>query len=151
MALELARHGVPARIVERSPVPHRQARATALQPATLEIIERAGVLGDVLAASEHLAYARLFDADLQLVSEMSFAGAGSRYEFQASLPQYRTEQILTAHLEALGIAVERGVTASAVEAHDDRVVVGLTLADGTTQTVEADRVIGAGGARSITR
>jgi 2-polyprenyl-6-methoxyphenol hydroxylase-like FAD-dependent oxidoreductase len=29
-ALELARHGVRARVVEREPRPHRQARATAL-------------------------------------------------------------------------------------------------------------------------
>jgi 2-polyprenyl-6-methoxyphenol hydroxylase-like FAD-dependent oxidoreductase len=36
-AAELARHGVPAGVVEREPAPHRQARATALQPGTLEI------------------------------------------------------------------------------------------------------------------
>ena len=43
-ALELARRGVRARVVERAPQPHRQARATALQPATLEILQQAGCL-----------------------------------------------------------------------------------------------------------
>jgi 6-methylpretetramide 4-monooxygenase / 4-hydroxy-6-methylpretetramide 12a-monooxygenase len=37
-AVELTRHGIPARVVEREPVPPRQARATALQPGTLEIL-----------------------------------------------------------------------------------------------------------------
>jgi sulfide:quinone oxidoreductase len=35
-AVELARHGVRARLAEREPQPHHQARATAMQPATLE-------------------------------------------------------------------------------------------------------------------
>ena len=43
-AAELARNGVPTRVVERQPEPHRQALATALQPGTLEILARAEVL-----------------------------------------------------------------------------------------------------------
>ena len=35
-ASELARHGVEVRLVEREMRPHREARATAVQPATLE-------------------------------------------------------------------------------------------------------------------
>jgi 2-polyprenyl-6-methoxyphenol hydroxylase-like FAD-dependent oxidoreductase len=60
-AVELARHGISSRLVEREARPHRQARATALQPATLEILCQAGVPDDTLAASEHLGFARVFD------------------------------------------------------------------------------------------
>jgi 2-polyprenyl-6-methoxyphenol hydroxylase-like FAD-dependent oxidoreductase len=38
---ELARHGIRARVVEREPAPHRQARATGIQPGTLEVLQRA--------------------------------------------------------------------------------------------------------------
>ena len=38
-AAELARHGVEARLIERDVRPHREARATAIQPGTLEISE----------------------------------------------------------------------------------------------------------------
>jgi 2-polyprenyl-6-methoxyphenol hydroxylase-like FAD-dependent oxidoreductase len=151
VAVELARHGVRARVVERLPEPHHQARATALQPGTLEILARAGVVEDVLAASEHLPYSRVFNADLEPVSEVAFAGAGCRWEFEASLPQYRTEQILEAHLRELGVSVERGLTVTAIERGDDAVLVSLERSDGTLETIEADRVIGAGGAQSITR
>ncbi len=149
--IELARQGIQARVIERGPEPHQQARATALQPATLEILERAGVLDDVLAASVHLHYARVFDADLDMVSEVPFAGAGARWEFEASLPQYRTEEILASHLHGLGVSVERGVTARSIELRDDAVLVSLERPDGSLETVEADRVVGAGGARSVTR
>lgn len=150
-AIELARHGVQPRLVEREPEAHHQARATALQPGTLEILARAGLVDEVLAASEHLGFARLFDTNLDVVSEQSFAGTGCRWEFQCSLPQWRTEQILTDRLAQLGVAVERGVTVSGMEVRDEQVRVRLEHADGSTETAEAAWVIGAGGAHSITR
>ena len=150
-ALELARHGVRARVVEREPKPHRQARATALQPATLEILAAAGVLDSVLASSVHLHGARMYDAELHPVGELSFAGIGSQWEFQCSLPQWRTEEILEERLVELGGEVERGTTVVSLDAREDGVVVSLERADGTIETVEAEWVVGAGGAHSITR
>jgi 2-polyprenyl-6-methoxyphenol hydroxylase-like FAD-dependent oxidoreductase len=150
-AVELARHGVRARIVEQARQPHRQTRATALQPATLEILSSAGLLDQVLAASVHVEFARLFDASLACVSETGFAGVGCEWEFQCSLPQWRTEQILTSRLTELGGRVDRGVTVTSVTERDDGVLVGLTEADGTRHTAEAAWVIGAGGAHSTTR
>src|ERR1700733_9647397 len=93
-ALELARHGVRARVVERAPQPHRQARATALQPATLEILQRAGCLDRVLGSSVHVGFARVFDPGLSCVSELALAGAGCPWGVQCSLPQWRTQPIL---------------------------------------------------------
>ena len=150
-AAELARNGVPTRIVEREPVPHRQARATALQPGTLEILARAGVVERALAASVHLGCARVFDTALQPVGELAFAGVDCPWEFQCSLPQWRTEQILTELLSELGGVVERGVAVSSLEERDDGVLVGLERADGTLDTAEAEWVVGAGGAHSVTR
>jgi 6-methylpretetramide 4-monooxygenase / 4-hydroxy-6-methylpretetramide 12a-monooxygenase len=150
-AVELARHGVRARVVEREPGPHTQARATAIQPGTLEIFARAGVVDRVLVQSVHLRFARLFDAQLRQVNEMAFAGADCRWEFQCSLPQWRTEQILAERFKELGGTVERGVEAVSVRQRADHVVIGLKRAAGTTETVEAGWVIGAGGAHSVTR
>lgn len=150
-AAELARHGVPTRVVERQPEPHRQARATVLQPGTLEILARAEVLDAALAASVHLRFARMFDADLRPVGEMAFAGVGCPWEFQCSLPQWCTERILADRLVELGGVVERGIAVSSLEARDDGVLVGLERSDGTRETVEAGWVIGAGGAHCVTR
>ena len=150
-AIELARHGVQARVVEREPGPHTQARATAIQPGTLEIFARTGVVDRVLAESVHLGFARLFDAHLRQVNELAFAGAGCPWEFQCSLPQWRTERILADRVIELGGTVERGVEVVSVRQRDDGVLIGLKRADGTAETVEASWVIGAGGAHSVTR
>jgi 6-methylpretetramide 4-monooxygenase / 4-hydroxy-6-methylpretetramide 12a-monooxygenase len=150
-AAELARNGVPTRVVEREPEPHHQARATALQPGTLEVLARAEVVDRVLAASVHLGCARVLDAGLRPVGELAFAGVGCPWEFQCSLPQWRTEQILAERLMELGGVVERGVAASSLEERDDGVLVRLERTDGTPGAVEAEWVIGAGGAHSVTR
>ena len=150
-ALELARHGVRARVVERERSRHNQARATALQPATLEILEQAGLEDQVLRSSEHLGYARVFDAGLTCVAELGFAGVGCPCEFQCSLPQWQTEQILDTRLSELGGHVERGITVLSLTERPDGILAELAGADGTTRTIETSWVIGAGGAHSITR
>ncbi len=153
-AAELARHGVHARVVERAPHPHHQARATALQPGTLEILQQAGVLDRVLDASERLAFARVFqasDAGLRRQSELAFAGVGCDWEYQCCLPQWRTEQILADRLAELGGGVEHGVSVTSLTERDDGVLVELEAADGTRRSLEAAWVIGAGGAHSMTR
>src|SRR3984957_14483945 len=150
-AVELARQGVQARVVEREPGPHIQARATAIQPGTLEILARAGVVDRVLDESVHLRFARVFDAQLRQVNELAFAGADCPWEFQCSLPQWPTEQSLAGRVRELGGTVERGVEAVSVRQRDDGVLIGLKRANGTAETVEAGWVIGAGRARSGTR
>ncbi|MHC1563648.1 FAD-dependent oxidoreductase [Actinomycetospora sp. C-140] len=150
-AVELARRGVAARVLDRLPEPHHQTRATAVQPGTLELLACSGMVDEVLAASVHVKCARVVDANLDLVSEMPYADIDCPWTFQCSLPQWRTEQILTERLTELGGTVERGVAASSVEERDDGVLVRLDRADGTASAVEAAWVIGAGGAHSIMR
>src|SRR5262245_56515839 len=150
-AAELARHGVRARLIEREPRPHREARATAIQPGTLEILESVGLLPPFLDAAEHVRSSRLYGPGLVELAVSSHAGIDCRCEFQCSLPQYETQRILEAHLASLGGTVERGVTATKVEVDVDGVVVELVRADGGVETVRPGVVIGAGGAHSVTR
>jgi len=150
-AAELARHGVEARLVEREPVGHRQARATAIQPGTLEILDSVGLLPPFLDAAEHIRCARLYGPGMAELGAMSHDGIDCRHRFQCSLPQYETERILEAHLASLGGAVERGVTATGVEADAGGLLVDLVRADGGKEALRPRVVIGAGGAHSATR
>jgi len=150
-AAELARHGVAARLIEREVRPHREARATAIQPGTLEILETVGLLPPLLDAAEHVRCSRLYGPDMAELGATSYERLDCRCTFQCSLPQYETQRILEAHLAALGGVVERGVTATKVETEADGVFVELVHADGKAETVRPCVVIGAGGAHSVTR
>jgi 2-polyprenyl-6-methoxyphenol hydroxylase-like FAD-dependent oxidoreductase len=150
-AAELARHGVAARLIEREAQPHREARATAIMPGTLEILGSVGLLPAFLDASEHVRRSRLYGPGMIELGATSYDGLDCCCQFQCSLPQYQTQRILEAHLTSLGGVVERGATATRVEADGDGVVVEMVHADGRVETVHPSVVIGAGGAHSVTR
>ncbi len=150
-AAELARHGVKARLVEREVRPHREARATAIQPGTLDILDSVGLLSPFVEAAEHVRCSRMYGPDMAELGAMSHDGIDCRCAFQCSLPQYETQRILEAHLAALGGVVERGVTATRVEPEADGILVELVHADGRTEMIHPAVVIGAGGAHSVTR
>jgi 2-polyprenyl-6-methoxyphenol hydroxylase-like FAD-dependent oxidoreductase len=150
-AAELARHGVAARLIEREARPHREARATAIQPGTLEILDSVGLLQPFLDSSERIRRSRLYGPGMSELGATSYDGLDCRCQFHCSLPQYETQRILEAHLVSLGGAVERGVTATRLEADGDGAVVDLVHADGRVETVRPHAVIGAGGAHSVTR
>ena len=149
-ACELLRHGVKPRVVERRSAPHHEARGTALQPATLDMIERAGLIEPFLRTSVRIQRAQLLGPGLQEISTTKFAGIGCKYEFQCSLPQWQTEAILRDHLASLGIAIEYGTEVKSIE--DDAAGLRVTLdVGGRTESLAAPYVLGAGGAHSVTR
>jgi 2-polyprenyl-6-methoxyphenol hydroxylase-like FAD-dependent oxidoreductase len=150
-ACELARYGVVPRIVERRLAPHRETRATAIQPAGLELLARAGVLEPFLEGSVHVRRTRFFARGFVPLGTSSFAGVGCAHEYQCSLPQWQTEAILTEHLSGYGIAVERGTTVLAIDEDADALEVRLRGPDGEVETASFGYVLGAGGAHDVTR
>jgi 2-polyprenyl-6-methoxyphenol hydroxylase-like FAD-dependent oxidoreductase len=145
------RLSVDARLVEQDVRPHHQARAEAIQPGTLEILDSVGLLPAFLGASEHVRRVRVYGPDFCELSGLDFEGIDCRCEFQCSLPQYETQRILEAHLSSLGGVLERGVTATKVDADAGDVQVELAHPDGGVETLNPGVVIDAGGAHSVTR
>lgn len=150
-ACELARHGVVTRIVERRMVPHHQARATAIQPAGLELLARAGVLAPFLESSIHVRRTRFYAPGFVPLAISSFDGIDCPHEYQCSLPQWRTEEILTEHLSSFGISVERGTTVLSIDEDVDTLDVRVRGPDGEIETASFGYVLGAGGAHCVTR
>jgi 2-polyprenyl-6-methoxyphenol hydroxylase-like FAD-dependent oxidoreductase len=85
-AAELARHGVRSRLIERDLHPHREARATAIQPGTLEILATIGLLSPFLESSERVHCSRLYGPEMGIVGSMSHDGLDCCCKFQCSLP-----------------------------------------------------------------
>jgi 2-polyprenyl-6-methoxyphenol hydroxylase-like FAD-dependent oxidoreductase len=149
-ACELLRHGVRARIVERRLAPHHEARGTALQPATLDIIDRAELVEPFLSAGEHIKQVQVLGPGLREIAETKFTGIGCKYEFQCSLPQWRTETILREHLRGFGVDIEYGTEVKSID--DGQSGLYVTLETGSRkETLAIGYVLGAGGAHSITR
>ena len=149
-ACELIRHGVEPRVIERRAAPHHEARGTALQPATLDFVDRAGLIEPFLRTSVHIRQVQLLGPGLQQIATVKLAGIGCKYEFQCSLPQWRTETILREHLHSVGVNIEYGTEVKSIEDRSPGLHVTVETG-GRAEILAASYVLGAGGAHSVTR
>jgi len=150
MACDLARHSVDVRIFDKNPEPSPQSRALAIFPRTLEVFSTIGVLDEVLAEGQPLRAISLYN-DSRLLTRMNFENIDSPYRFVLALPQSRTEHILTARLEALGVRVERQMELTGMEQDADSVRARYRCGDGSHQTFEGAWLVGCDGAHSAVR
>jgi 2-polyprenyl-6-methoxyphenol hydroxylase-like FAD-dependent oxidoreductase len=151
-ACELARHGIASRLIERDLRPHRQARGTSLQPATLEMLDRAGILEPFLQAGVAVRQSLVLGPDHQPLSRGRMDQVDAAWPFQCCLPQWRTEALLTARLEEWGGQLEHGVSVTAVQPGPEGVRVELRHDDGREEVLDRlSWLIDASGAHSLTR
>ncbi|MFJ9767216.1 FAD-dependent monooxygenase [Streptomyces erythrochromogenes] len=149
-ANELRRRGVSCRIVDRLPARLPYAKAVGIQPRTLEIWDRMGIVRAVL------------DAAVPLRGQLTYVNGAERprvdlvlppevpYRF-AALPQYETERILDEHLARWGTAVERGTELVSFGQDADGVTSRLRSPAGAEEELRTRYLVGCDGAHSIVR
>jgi 2-polyprenyl-6-methoxyphenol hydroxylase-like FAD-dependent oxidoreductase len=150
MAAALARYGIACRIVDKSPAPATQSKALAVQARTLELFDQLGVVDEMLARGQKVRGMEIF-SDSHRLAQIHIDNIPSEYPFILGLAQSQTEQILIAHLERQGIAVERPVELMALAQDDTKVTATLKDGDGHVETVSAPFVIGCDSAHSAVR
>jgi 2-polyprenyl-6-methoxyphenol hydroxylase-like FAD-dependent oxidoreductase len=111
LGAELARYGVSVRIVHRTsrearPEPNR-TKPVFLWSRTLELLDRSGSAAALAAAGQKLTGANVV-ADGKSIGHIDFTAVDSPHRYLLTLPQDVTEGFLEAHLNRLGVHVERG-------------------------------------------
>ncbi|MEU9097910.1 FAD-dependent monooxygenase [Streptomyces sp. NPDC048361] len=149
-AAELARHGVRSRVIDRLPARLPYAKAVGIQPRTLEIWDRMGLIRDILEASVPLRGQRAYVNGVEQPRIVLELPPEVPYGF-AALPQYETERLLEEYLAGLGTAVERGTELTSFEQDADGVTARLTAASGAQEEVRAGYLVGCDGAHSTVR
>ncbi|MEV4708239.1 FAD-dependent oxidoreductase [Actinoplanes sp. NPDC049316] len=155
LACELARGGVPFRLIEAAPGPRPGSRGKGVQPRTLEIFEDLGIAGRVLA------HGRIAMPIHSTAPDGSVTRGGAVPEeladrpdipYPASLitPEWRVEEALRLRLAELGGAVEFGTALTGFEQSGDGVS-ATVVKDGTTRTVTAQWLVGGDGGHSVVR
>ena len=150
MAVELTRHGVACRIVDKAPERTDKSKALVLWPRTLELLDRAGAVEPFLSAGIRVVQARIF-ANREPLAELRLDGVPTPFPFALMLPQSETERLLDAHLRRRGDAVERCVELRDFTAHSRGVTAHLQHGDGNVEAVETAWLIGCDGAHSAVR
>lgn len=155
LAIELARRGVPCRVLDKAATLFPGSRGKGLQPRTLEVFDDLGVIGAVLAAGEPFPPMRLYRGadvvwekpiyDLLGLPELEPTPAVP-YPYTWLIPQWRTDQILAARFAELGGTIEFGTEVTGFTQDDDGVTVHTRRG-----SIAADYLVGADGGRSTVR
>lgn len=112
LAIELARHGVSFRLIEKRTTPFIGSRGKGIQPRTQEIFEDLGILNKVVAAGGLYPRLRTYrhdgsyvDSDIAHHTKPTHA---EPYHLPLMVPQNVTETIMREQLKAWGHRVEFG-------------------------------------------
>jgi 2-polyprenyl-6-methoxyphenol hydroxylase-like FAD-dependent oxidoreductase len=149
-ACELARRGVTFRIVDKLEAPTDESRAIAVHARSCDMLDRMGVLDDLLATGVKSTGMNMF-AGRKKMFRVPLESVDSPFPYTLVTPQTETERVLTEHLTALGVTVDRGLTLTGLSQDDDVVHLTLQRVDGTTERVDTQWVIGTDGGHSSVR
>ncbi|MFF9476215.1 FAD-dependent monooxygenase [Streptomyces roseolus] len=151
LALDLARRGVRALLLERARGLFPGSRGKGLQPRTQEVLDDLGVLPGVLAAGT--SYPRMLAwegterrGEWDMI-ERSEPTEQVPYANTLLIPQSRTQELLYARLTELGGAVRFGAELTGLAQDEDGVAVELSGGE----TITAACLVGADGGRSTVR
>ncbi|MGH8047693.1 MAG: FAD-dependent monooxygenase [Chthoniobacterales bacterium] len=150
-ALSLAQSGIAVRIIDRLDKPTNQSRAAIIHARTLEMFERLGIVDDFLAIGVKVHGASLFGPGGALLARPNMDHLPSHYHYMLGVDQCTTERLLTEHLNALGVAVERQVEITGFKQSGTGVSATLKHADGSETAEEFSYLLGTDGARSTVR
>jgi 2-polyprenyl-6-methoxyphenol hydroxylase-like FAD-dependent oxidoreductase len=146
----LRRRGISTRLVEQKGERDPHSRALGLHARTLEIFDLIGIGRRFVERGRPVAEG-VFHVGGGTAARLSFAGLDSPHPYILMLSQEHTEELLEGHLASVGGAVERQVTLERLAGDENAVVATLRRADGTTETLRAQYVVGCDGAHSTVR
>jgi len=150
LAIELARFGVPVRIVDKAAARTDTSRAIVVWCRSLELFARAGLADRLVAAGNRVTHGSIMDGG-ETVASLDLAELDTPYPFALLLAQTETERILEEHLAALGVRVERQTELTAFTASGTGVVARLRTGDGAERQASAAWLVGCDGAHSTVR
>jgi 2-polyprenyl-6-methoxyphenol hydroxylase-like FAD-dependent oxidoreductase len=105
MAIELLRHDIPFRIIDKKQEPTATSNALGVQPRTLELWDDQELLEEALSAGYTLNGLCIHTKGKKL-AQLKTASLPTLYPFILALPQSDTEKMMIAYLKKNGVEVE---------------------------------------------
>ncbi|EPX58762.1 putative flavodoxin monooxygenase [Cystobacter fuscus DSM 2262] len=154
LAIDLARRGVPFRLIEKRARPFPGSRGKGIQPRTQEVFEDLGIIDRLVAAGGVYPPSREYrddggHAESDMVEPQEPTPA-EPYHLALMVPQFLTERVMRERLAEFGHHVEFGCELVGFEQDASGVTARLVGPEGE-QTVRARYLVGADGGRSFVR
>lgn len=152
-ACQLARHGVPFRIIDGKERPTLQSRAMVVQCRSLEVYDQLSLAENCFENGNVMEGLCVFVKGVRrfALNLTDWGKLISPFSGVLVLEQSKNEAMLVDKLHAFGGKVEWRVLFKSMVAHDGHCEVQLQHADGVIETIEADYVVACDGASSPVR
>jgi 3-(3-hydroxy-phenyl)propionate hydroxylase len=147
----LASQGLRVRVIDSGTSPVKESRAIGIQPRTIEVFEMQGFADEFLRLGHRIHGVTIYGEKGKPRGHLTFDLLPSRYPFLITLAQSETERILGAHLEKLGVTIERETSLRSFEQSDREVCAHLARSNGAEDEVYCHWLIGCDGAHSTVR
>src|ERR671916_3455578 len=144
LAVELARRGVPFRIIDREVERTKTSRAIGTQARTVEVFQVMGIPERALEPAARPRALRFAERDRTLARIPLGDGRPGAPPRLISMDESDTERVLEQRLEQLGGRVERSTQFLGFRVDDERVIATLQGPAGTSE-FEARFLVGADG------
>jgi len=149
-ASEMARYGIPCRIVDKAQGTKEISKALILHVRTQEVLDAMGMTHQFEAVANPMRRVEIIGYGKH-IGHGDMEGIDSPHPYPLILGQNVTEHILQNHLNQLGVTVEWQTEAVGLTQDQDGVTVTLRHADQSEETVRASYVLGADGTHSLVR
>src|SRR5215210_7620515 len=150
LAIELARRGIPFRIIDREVEQTRTSRAIGTQARTVEVFRLMGIPETALEPTARPRALRFAERGRTLARIAFGDGTPGASPRLISMDESDTERVLEQRLEQLGGRVEWSTQLLGFQVHGDRVTATLQGPSGTSE-IETRFLVGADGAHSTVR
>src|SRR5712675_758997 len=124
MAAELARYGVPVRIIDKASGRTDKSKALVLWSRTMELIDRMGCDASFVGAGLKVTGTNIIAGGPQ-IAHIRLDTVETPHPYALMLPQSETERLMEQHLNSRGVKVERQVEVARFVPDADGVAVVL--------------------------
>jgi 2-polyprenyl-6-methoxyphenol hydroxylase-like FAD-dependent oxidoreductase len=151
-AMELARFGVPVRLVEKTSKPPTTSRAVGVQARTLELFEQRGFSAQLVERGNQGVAVSAYGAGKR-VFRLEFNTIDSKYKYILFVSQAETEGALRDALDRASVKIEweTSMIGFSSTQHSDHLTAILRQGDGALENLECSYLISSEGAHSTVR
>ena len=150
LACHLIKQGIPCRIIDKRADLTKESKAININSASMHMFDRMGIADRFMAKGREIEHVFIHWNNKRIV-HVDYSRIEAPYHFFLSMPQAKSERVISDYLTEIGGVVERKVEFLSSKVEHDFVEVTMKHPNGEIETEQFDYLMACDGARSDIR